>query len=99
MPAAAVGGLEQLTLHRLWLLTPLMNGPAVPGSVALLPSVSATSAPGALQPRNQPPPLEPPVRSLPMTLDTWLPAVKSTLYHSVLAVNWTILPPNGAACG
>src|SRR5678815_4311243 len=73
-PVVVVGGVLQLTEQRLWLFTPLTQ--LEPGSVAALPSVSANSAPA--QPRIHGPPLDPPVRSLPMIFDTWPPAVSYT---------------------
>src|SRR5262245_57680038 len=96
-PCAAVGGVSQLTLQRLWLFTPLIKGPAVPGSVFWFPSVSGISSPGARQPMNQPPPLAPPVRSLPIIFDTWPPAVASQLYQSGPETCWIVLPIKGGA--
>lgn len=94
-PEVVVGGELQLSTQRLWLLTPFTQ--LLPGSVAELASLSANSAPA--QPRIQGPPLDPPVRSLPMIFETCPPAVKSCVYHSVDAVVISRLPLNGDACG
>src|SRR5688500_8297604 len=94
-PAGGVGGVLHLIVQRVWLLPPFTQ--LLPGSVVELASLSANSAPA--HPRIHGPPLDPPVRSLPMIFETCPPAVKSCVYHSVDAVVTSRLPLKGAACG
>ena len=66
-PLVAVGT-PQPFKQRLWLLTPLTQ--LLPGSVNDELSVSGVSAESPVHPRIHGPPLDPPVKSLPMTLET-----------------------------
>src|SRR5262245_61811916 len=99
IPPAAFGGVKHDPRQRLWLLTPSANGPPTDGSVSLLPSRSGYSLSACLRPSHQDPPLEPPVMSLPMYLETAASPTLLMLYHSTAASTMIWLPANGGSCG